>query len=445
MSNHHNLKKTVTFGTALSTVIGLVIGSGVFFKPQAIFTSTGGAPGLGILAWIIGGIITIAAGLTATEISAAFPETGGMMVYMREIYGKKLSYLTAWMQTTLYFPAVLAALSILFAEQACEMIGMPDLKLPIAVGTIFVVTILNLIGSKTGGIIQIVSTIGKLIPIALIIIVGLILHPRTHDLMTPMIAPHLNFSTVLGQVLVAVLFAYDGWIYVGNIAGEMKNPSKDLPKAIIGGLMIVMAIYVAINIVFIMVAPASELAASATPASIVAQRLFGDVGAQLINVGILISIFGSVNGYILTAPRVPFAIANEGTLPFSKVFVKLNKSNVPANATWLVAILGILYALSGQFNILSNLTIFTVWIFYSLIFIGVFKLRKTRPDMNRPYRVIGYPVIPIIAILGGLFVVINQLFMSGLQSSIIALSGLILTLIGLPVYQYMIKKHNIKE
>ncbi|MGL5068318.1 MAG: APC family permease [Sarcina sp.] len=437
---HNELKKNVTFWAALSTVIGLVIGSGVFFKPQAIFQSTGGAPGLGIMAWILGGIITIAAGLTATEISAAFPETGGMMIYMREIYGQKLSYLTAWMQTILYFPAVIAALAILFSEQACQLLRMPYLKIPMAIGIIILLVLLNLIGSRTSGFIQIVSTIGKLIPIILIIVIGLIKHPSTNNIITPMIGPHINFATALGQVLVASLFAYDGWIYVGNIAGEMKNPSKDLPKAIIGGLMIVMAVYILINIVFVMVVPASELAASATPASIVAQKLFGSIGAKIIDIGILISIFGTLNSYTLTAPRVPFALAKSGYLPFSKTFSKLNKADVPANATWLIAILGILYALSGQFNLLSNLTIFTIWIFYSLIFIGVFKLRKQRPNMNRPYKVIGYPVIPVIAILGGLFVIINQLFMSGLQSSLIAISGVIITLIGFPIYFYMDKK-----
>ncbi|WP_297439060.1 APC family permease [uncultured Clostridium sp.] len=441
MSNNE-LKKTVNFWAALSTVIGLVIGSGVFFKPQAIFSATGGAPGLGILAWVLGGIITIAAGLTATEISAAFPETGGMMIYMREIYGKKLSYLTAWMQTILYFPAVIAALAILFSEQACQILGMPELKIPIAVGIILFLVLLNLIGSKTSGIVQIVSTIGKLIPIILIIVVGFFKHERTQNLFTPMIGPHLSFTSVLGQILVAALFAYDGWIYVGNIAGEMKNPSKDLPRAIIGGLMIVMAVYIAINVAFIMVIPANEIASSATPASLVAQKLFGNAGGKLIDIGILVSIFGTLNSYTLTAPRVPFALAKTGYLPFSGFFSKLNKANVPANATWLISILGILYALSGKFNLLSNLTIFTIWIFYMLIFIGVFKLRKTRPDLHRPYKVIGYPVIPIIALLGGLFVVVNQLFMSGLQSSIIALSGVVITLIGFPIYFYMDKKYH---
>ncbi|MGL5414599.1 MAG: APC family permease, partial [Clostridium sp.] len=397
-------------------------------------------PGLGIFAWILGGIITIAAGLTATEISAAFPETGGMMVYMREIYGKKLSYLTAWMQTILYFPSVIAALAIIFAEQACEIIGMPHLRVPIAVGIILIILLLNLFGSKTGGFIQIVSTVGKLIPVILIILFGFIENPHTHNVVHPFIGHNLNFTSVLGQVLVAALFAYDGWIYVGNIAGEMKNPKKDLPKAIIGGLLITMAIYLAINVAFVLIVPANELAASATPASLVAQKLFGDVGAQIINVGILVSILGTLNGYILTAPRVPFALAETGLLPFSKRFSKLNKNNVPANATWLIAILGILYALSGQFNLLSNLSIFTIWIFYSLIFIGVFKLRKQKPDLHRPYKVIGYPIVPIVAILGGLFVVINQLFMSGLQSSLIAISGLVITLIGLPIHSYMLKK-----
>ncbi|MGL4452203.1 MAG: APC family permease [Sarcina sp.] len=439
MSNH-KLKKTITFGAALSTVIGLVIGSGVFFKPQQIFEATGGAPGLGLFAWVLGGIITIAAGLTATEISAAFPETGGMIVYMRELYGKRLSYLTAWMQTILYFPSVIAALAIMFAEQACEIIGMPHLKIPIALLIILIILILNLLGSKTGGLIQIVSTIGKLIPIALIIIVGFIRHPHTQHIITPFISHNINFASALGQVLVAVLFAYDGWIYVGNIAGEMKNPSKDLPRAIIGGLMITMAVYIAINVAFVLAVPANQLAATTTPASLVAQKLFGNVGAQVINVGILISIVGTINGYILTAPRVPFAIANTGHLPFSNTFKKVNKNGVPAHATWLIAILSMLFALSGQFNLLSNLSIFTIWIFYSLIFIGVFKLRKQKPDLHRPYKVIGYPIIPIIAILGGAFIVINQLFMSGLESSLVAISGVIITLIGLPIYHHMKNK-----
>ena len=361
---------------------------------------------------------------------------------MREIYGHKLSYLTAWMQTILYFPAVIAALAILFSEQSCELLGMPELKIPIAIGVIILLVVLNLIGSKTSGIIQIVSTIGKLIPIVLIIVVGLFKHSNTANIMTPMIGNNINFATALGQVLVASLFAYDGWIYVGNIAGEMKNPSKDLPKAIIGGLMIVMAVYVVINVVFVMIVPADQIAASSTPASIVALKLFGSAGAKIIDIGILISIFGTLNGYTLTAPRVPFALATNGLLPFSKTFAKLNKANVPANATWLIAIFAILYALSGKFNLLSNLTIFTIWIFYSLIFIGVFKLRKQKPDLQRPYKVIGYPIIPIIALLGGIFVVINQLFMSGLQSTIIAISGLVITLIGFPVYLYMDKKRK---
>lgn len=440
----NNLSKTITFWAALSTVIGLVIGSGVFFMPQQIFKATGGAPGLGIFAWILGGIITIAAGLTATEISALFPETGGMMVYMREIYGEKLSYLTAWMQTILYFPSVIAALSILFAEQACIVINCPNLKIPIAIGIIIFIVILNLFGSKTGGFVQIISTVGKLIPIVLIIAFGFINNKHASNIMTPFLGHNLSFASVLGQVLVATLFAYDGWIYVGNIAGEMKNPKKDLPIAIIGGLMIIMAVYIAINIAFILVVPAKDLAANSTPASLVAQKLFGNVGAQVINIGILISILGTLNGYILTAPRVPFVLANNRLLPFSKIFSKVNKKNVPANATWLIAILAMLYALSGQFSLLSNLSIFTIWIFYSLIFIGVFKLRKERPEIDRPYKVIGYPIIPLIAILGGLFVTINQLFMSGLKTSIIAIGGLIITLVGIPLYHYMLKRKNFK-
>ncbi|MGL5615054.1 MAG: APC family permease [Sarcina sp.] len=442
MSKKNELKKTIGLSAALSTVIGVVIGSGVFFKPQAIYSATNGGPGLGILAWIIGGIITIAAGLTAAEVSAAMPETGGMMIYMREIYGEKLSYLTGWMQTVLYFPGVIAAGAVIFAEQACSMMGTPDLKLEIAIGIILFILIVNAIGTKFGGMIQTISTICKLLPLILIIIFGFIKGSGTNPIMTPLVGHNVSFGAALGEVLIATLFAYDGWINVGAIAGEMKNPGKDLPKAIIGGLSIVMAVYLAINVAYLWVAPASVLANVASPASLVAQKIFGSVGGNIVSVGILVSVFGNMNGNLLTGPRVTYALATNKTLPFSNFFKKITKSGVPRNAMLLTVVLAIIYALSGQFNLLCNLTIFTVWIFYVMIFVGVILLRKRKPDLYRPYKVIGYPVIPAIAILGGLFVIINQLFMAGMESTLTAIGGVIITLIGLPIYIYMNKKNN---
>lgn len=433
------LQKNLGAAAALSTVVGMVIGGGVFFKPQAVYEITGGGPGLGMIAWVLAGIMTITAGLTAAEVSAAIPKTGGMMVYIEEIYGKKLGFLTGWMQSVLFFPATIAAISVMFGQQAAILLGNESLVIPMTVGVILLIGVLNTFGSKTSGAIQTVSTVCKLIPLVLIIVFGFIKGGGDNPIVQPLVAEGISPTGVIGQLLVAILFAYDGWINVGAIAGEMKNPGKDLPKAIVGGLSLVMGVYVVINLAYLWVLPASELAKYTSPASAVAEVLFGSIGGKIINVGILVSVFGCINGYLLTGPRITYTLGKQKTIPV--IFGKLNKNDVPANATLLMAVLSALYALSGQFNLLSDLAMFAVWSFYVLTFIGVMKLRKTHPNLNRPYKVPLYPIIPLIAIFSGLFVVLNQLLFAGAKSTMMSLGGVVITLIGLPVYSYMTKKY----
>jgi APA family basic amino acid/polyamine antiporter len=425
------LKKTIGFVPALAIVIGMVIGSGVFFKPHAVFTATG-APGLGMMAWVLGGIITIAGGLTTAEIAAAIPKTGGMIAYLEETYGPLWGYLLGWTQTVIYFPATIAALGIIFATQVLSLMGLSDgMLLPIAIIVIIFLVIMNALGSKTGGIIQTVATVCKLIPLIAIIIVGLINGGGGTARLVPMTALNHPILTSLGSALIATMFAYDGWINVGAIAGEMKNPGKDLPKAIIGGLSIVMAIYILINIAYLFVLPASALAATATPAADVAKILFGANGGKIITVGILVSIFGALNGYIMTGMRIPYAMATENRMPFSNVFAKLHpKFNTPVNCGILIAVISILMTFTGKFDLLTDLAMFVIWIFYTMTFIAVFVLRKTQPDLVRPYKVPLYPVIPLVAILGGAYIVINTIFTQPMNAGV----GLALTLIGLPIY-----------
>lgn len=429
------LQKNLGLAAALSTVVGMVIGGGVFFKPQAVYTLTGGAPGLGILAWFLAGILTITAGLTAAEVSAAIPRTGGMMVYIEEIYGKKLGMLTGWMQSALFFPATIAALAVMFGNQTCILLGLNEsIAIPISIATVLLISILNTFGSKTSGTIQTVATIAKLVPLAIIIVFGFIKGGGGNPITTPLVAESVSPASVIGQVLIAILFAYDGWINVGAIAGEMKNPGKDLPKAIVGGLSVTMAVYIVINIAYLWVLPADQIAQFANPASAVAQVLFGKVGGKVVTAGILISVFGCMNGYLLTGPRVLYTLGSQKSLPGYKFVGALNKNNVPAKATLIMGILSSLYALSGQFNLLSDLSMFAVWSFYVLTFIGVIILRKKQPDLHRPYKVPMYPFIPIVAIAGGLFVVLNQLLFAGMTNTITSLGGVLVTLVGLPLY-----------
>ena len=439
------LQKNIGLAAALSTVIGMVIGGGVFFKPSAVYTLTGGAPGLGILSWVLAGVLTITAGLTAAEVSAAIPKTGGMMVYIEEIYGKKLGALTGWMQSSLFFPATIAALAVMFANQTIALLGLnANLSMPITIGTILFIAILNTLGSKTSGAIQTVSTIGKLVPLAILIIFGFVKGEGSNPIVTPLVASDVSPFAIIGQVLIAILFAYDGWINVGALAGEMKNPGKDLPKAIVGGLSAVMAVYLIINVAYLWVLPANELTV-ANPAAAIAAKLFGDMGGKIVTAGILISVFGCANGYLLTGPRVLYTLGQQKSIPGYKTISVLNKNNVPANATLIMAVLASLYALSGQFDLLTDLSMFAIWSFYVLTFIGVIKLRKSQPDLYRPYKVPMYPVIPCIAIAGGLFVVLNQLLFAGMTNTIISLAGVVVTLIGLPLYnlaQKQVAKEN---
>ena len=389
-----------------------------------------------MIAWVIAGVMTIAAGLTAAEISAAIPKTGGMMVYIEEIYSKKLGFLTGWMQVVLFFPATIAALAVMFGQQSAGLIGNESLVLPITIGVILLISVLNSLGSKTGGLIQTVATIGKLIPLALIIVFGFVKGGGNNPILTPMVGEGVSAGGVVGSLLIAILFAYDGWINVGAIAGEMKNPGKDLPKAL------VMAVYLLINVAYLWVLPANELAQYSSPASAVAEAIFGPFGGKFITVGILISVFGALNGYLLTGPRILFTLGTQKSLPASNFFGSVNKNGVPANATLTMGVVACLYALTGQFNLLTDLSMFAVWAFYVLTFIGVFKLRKDQPNLERPYKVPLYPFIPMIAIAGGLFVVVSQLLLSGFTNTMISLGGVVITLIGLPIYSFVQKSNS---
>jgi len=433
----NELKKEIGLLSASAVVIGMVIGSGVFFKPTAIYTATG-APGLGILAWVIGGLITLAGGLTAAEVAAAIPRTGGMIPWLEETYGDMWGYLLGWVETVISFPANIAALAIIFATQAVSLLGLNDgMLVVIAIISIIFLIVMNCLGSKVGGNIQIIFTIGKMVPIFAIIVFGIIKGNGGVVRLFPVSVASHPIATSLGSALLATMFAYDGWIHIGNISGELKNPQKDLPRAIIGGLSFVMAVYILINIAYLFVLPASTLAATKTPATDVATVLFGAVGGKIITIGILISIFGTLNGNILTAMRVPYAMAIENKLPGSKLLSKLNpKTSTPIYCGILIGIISIIMTLTGNFNQLTDLLVFVLWIFYVMTFIAVIILRNKRPDLKRPYKVPLYPVIPIIAIVGGLYIIINTMITQPFNAGL----GLFLTVIGLPIY-YM-KNNN---
>ena len=439
MESNSGLRKNLGVFAAMALVVGCVIGAGVFFKPYAIYQATGGAPGMGMLAWILGGLFSILGALTFAEVAVMIPKTGGVVAYLTDVFGEKTGFLAGWMQTVIFYPAFLAGYGVTVGEQIAQFVG-PQFQLPIAIAVIIILVAANTLGSKTAGNIQVVSTVCKLIPLVLLMIFGFILGSGENPIFTPMVGEGKQAGALLGSTLLAVLFAFEGWTNVGAIAGEMKRPGKDMPLAIVGGVSIIMAVYFVINMAYLWVLPASELMNISSPAAAVAMKIFGPVGGTLIMVGIIISVIGAANGFLMSGSRVAFHLADLGTLPCSKQLSKLNSKQVPTNSIVLIGFLACLYSLIGQFNLLTDLAVFSCWIFYTLTFACVIKLRTKCPDAERKYKVPLYPVIPILAIASGLYVVMSQLFLSGMRATIMSLCSIGITLLGLPVYLLVKKK-----
>ena len=433
MENGQKMKKEIGVMTATSLVVGCVIGAGVFFKPYAIYQATGGAPGMGMFAWIFGGLASLFAALTFAEVAVLIPKTGGMVAYLGEVYGEKVGFLSGWMQTIIFYPAFLAGYGIKVGTELAEYIG-EQFVLPIAMLLIITLVAVNSLGSKTAGKIQVVSTICKLIPLVLLMIFGFILGSGDNPIFTPMVAEGKNAGAVLGSTLLAVLFAFEGWTNVGAIAGEMKNPAKDLPKAIVGGVSIIMAVYFVINMAYLWVLPADQMMNLESPAAAVATTIFGPTGGLLIKIGIIISVIGAANGFLMSGSRVAYNLAENNSLPFSPALAKLNGNHVPSNSIALIGFLACIYSISGQFDMLTDLAVFSCWIFYTLTFMCVMRLRKTHPEWERKYKVPCYPVIPILAILSGVYVIVSQLLMSGMGTTLRSIISIAITMVGLPVY-----------
>jgi basic amino acid/polyamine antiporter, APA family len=431
---NNDLRKDLGLFEAIAIVIGVVIGSGIFFKPSVVLGNAG-APGLAILAWVVGGIITIAAGLTVAEIAAAIPKTGGLFVYLKELYGERTAFLLGWVQTVIYVPGAAAALAIVFSTQATTFLPLTELQQKfLAIGSILLVTSLNILSTRIGGKVQFISTLGKLIPIFAIAIFGLT--KGTVHGFTPLASSHSSAGG-FGAAILGTLWAYDGWINVGNISGELKKPTRDLPLAIIGGLSLVMLAYITINLAVLNVLPVAAVLASKKAASDAAVVLFGTGGATFVSIGILISIFGALNGYLLTGSRIPLAMAKDGMIPFKHFFGKVTgNSKTPANALVFQSILASIYVFTGSFDTLTDLVVFVLWIFFTMAVAGVFILRSKHKELPRPFQVPLYPVIPLIGIVGGLFILLNTL----LTNTVNALYGVGVTLIGIPVYVYLLRK-----
>ena len=429
------LNRSLGLISSLSLVIGTVIGSGIFFK-QAAVLDYAHSTNLALVAWLVGGLITMASGLTIAEIGSQMPHTGGLYVYLEKIYGKFWGFLAGWMQIIVYGPTLIAALGSYLATLLVAFFDLPKTSTPLlAVIVIALIAAFNLLSNRYGAAFQVITTVGKLLPIAAIIIFGLLFGKANAFNQVATISGSVTLNG-FGMAILATLFAYDGWVLIANMGGEIKNPQKLLPKAIVLGIGLVLIIYMLVTAGIFRVVPASLIHRLGDQAAAhFATIAFGQVGGKLLNIGIIISIAGCINGKVMTFPRIMYAMAKNDELPFSKQLAYLNKRmRTPMVATLTVCSIAALMAVTVDADRLSELCIFTIYLFYVLAFFGLFKLRRLKTAS--PFRVPLYPFTPIVAILGGVFVLVSELNsdLTGVLASIFFVA------LGIPVYLIKCKK-----
>lgn len=433
------MKRQISFGQALATVIGSVIGAGVFFKIGTITAQTGSSSTT-IFVWILAGIISIASGLTISEIAASL-KINGAIKYLDYTYGRVWGFLFGWAQMIVYFPAQIGALSSIFGVQFVSLFGI-NAKYAnlIAIFLVLFLLAINLIGTKFSSKMQSVITILKVIPIVLIIIWGFFNQNKIAAPIFPLtVGNNISFPNAISQGLLSALFAFEGWIVVTNLANEVKNPEKDLSRAIILGLSAITLIYVLINYTFLTVLPIHDLVNNNNAAFEASMKLFGQFGGKLVTIGILISVYGAVNAFMLTGMRTPYILAQDNLLPFSNKIGKANiHTGVPVMGALIVDAIAIVMILLGNFTVLTDMLVFVMWTFNAMLAIAVIILRKREPELRRPFKVPWYPIIPIISILGGIFIVVSTI----INQFILSIIGIGLTLLGLPIYFYMQKQNK---
>lgn len=430
------LKKNIRLVEGIVFVIGFVIGSGVFLKPSVVLKNMG-SPGAALLVWIIGGLITICAALTIAELAANIPKVGGLYAYLTEIYGEKVGFLYGWVEAIIASPGSAGAIAIAFAMFSTFFVPMSEgQQKGLAILMIFLIITAQIISTRFGVWLQIISTIGKLIPIAAIIMFGMV-NGTAHDF--SFVSDNITKGAGAGTALLGVLWAYDGWISSCTLGSEMKKPEKDLPFAIIFGVLFVMAVYVLFNLAIFNVLPAAAVVAAESVGVDVSVILFGTWGTAFITAGMLVSVFGTLNAQIACGARVSYAMGTQKQLPGSKALATINpKLSTPVNALIFQGALSILFILTGTFNSITNLVIFVLWIFFTLGIGGVFILRRKVNRDETLYKVPFYPVTPLLGIAGGVYLMYATIKGSFLS----AMFGISITLAGLIVYHYCNNKSD---
>ncbi len=428
MSQEHAIHRDVGPMALMFTGLGSIIGSGWLFGAWNAARLAG--PGV-VWAWVLGAAIIMTIALTYAELAAALPRSGGVFAYILEAFGPLPAFLFGWSELCVIRASALGAISTIFAEYLGHFITMTPMQIRwVAAAGIILVGIVNWVGVNMAAVVTNLTTVVKYLALAALALLAFAAGQGSGSHFTPAWPNGLNLS-LLGTALITIMWTYDGWADLSFMGGEVKNPGRTLPMALIIGTIAIVAVYFLINAAYIYLVPLPEMAGSALIASTAAERipLLGAAGASIVAAIVMISCFGTLNASMMTGPRIFFAMADRG-LFFQRIARVSPRYQSPSTAIWLATALGVVYVLLNNFQQLAEKFILGIWPFYALAVAAVYILRKKRPDLKRPYRAWGYPVIPALFLLASLAMVLNALWTEPVDTGI----TFAIILAGIPAY-----------
>lgn len=422
------LPRNLGLWSAAAVLVGTTIGSGIFRVPSEVARDLGAA-GPMLLVWVLGGLVTLTGALSIAEMAAAFPRSGGIFAYILESEGRFWAFLYGWSELTVIRASAIGGISAIFAKYLGQFITLnSQQERYVAAVTIVVIAFLNYIGLSYASLLMNITTIlkyGALLGLGLFAFTA-----GTHAAPSAPSAVGVTASAIF-TALVPVMWTYDGWSNLSFIGGEVKDPGRNMPRALIIGTSAIVLIYLIVNAAYLYLLPVSAIASAERVAATAAQQIpmFGSAGAAIIAGIVMVSCFGSVNGSLMTGPRVFFAMSDRGLL-FPLVARVSPRFQTPSVAIWLAAALAVTYVLQNSFAQLADRFVLGTWPFYALAVAGVFILRRKRPDLARPYRTFGYPVTPALFLLASVAMMANAIYTNPKDNGVTF--GIILA--GIPVY-----------
>ena len=416
--------------SAVAVLVGSTIGSGIFRVPASVAERLQD-PGPVLLAWVIGGVLALFGALTLAELAGSLPRSGGVFAYILEAFGPLPAFLFGWSELAVIRASALGAIATIFAEYLGYFIPLTPMQVRLlAALAVVAVGLLNYLGVSRAAVVMNLTTIAKYGALAVLGLLAFTAGEGSWDHFTPAWSGRLEFS-LIGTALIAIMWTYDGWADLSFMGGEVKNPGRTLPIALILGTFGILIIYLLLNLAYIYLVPLPEMARSPLIAATAAERipLLGRYAGGLISLVVMISCFGTLHGSMMTGPRIFFAMADRG-LFFQSIARVSPRYQSPSVAIWLATALGVVYVLLNDFQQLADKFILGIWPFYALAVAAVFVLRRTRPDLPRPYRTWGYPVVPVLFLLASVGMIANALWTDPVNTGITF--GIIL--VGVPVY-----------